>query len=104
MPHVVIVHGISHRLDAADTIRAERLPALAGGVRNAGFEAIADRLSPDSGAGPIRRERRVLRGDASRAGNESRKPRKRWEGKISFDRDSAEKLSTPPLQTRAGRP
>ena len=49
MAHVVIVHGISHQLDAADTIREEWLPALAGGVRNAGFEAIADRLSPDSG-------------------------------------------------------
>jgi hypothetical protein len=49
MAHVVMVHGISHQEDAADTIRAEWLPALAGGVRNAGFDAIADRLSPDGG-------------------------------------------------------
>jgi hypothetical protein len=48
MAQVVMVHGISHQLDAVDTIRAEWQPALAGGVRNAGFDTLADRLSPDS--------------------------------------------------------
>jgi hypothetical protein len=46
MAHVVMVHGISHQFEAADSIRADWLPSLAGGVRNAGFSDIADRLAP----------------------------------------------------------
>jgi hypothetical protein len=44
MAHVVLVHGISHQLDSADTIEKEWAPALAGGVRTAGFGEVADLL------------------------------------------------------------
>jgi hypothetical protein len=44
MAHVVLVHGIANETEAADTIEASWLPALAGGVRIAGFPAISDKL------------------------------------------------------------
>jgi hypothetical protein len=50
MAHVVLVHGIGHELDSADTIENEWMPALAGGVRTAGFPTVADRLWR---AGPV---------------------------------------------------
>jgi hypothetical protein len=37
MADIVLVHGIAHELDSADTIEKEWVPALAGGVRTAGF-------------------------------------------------------------------
>jgi hypothetical protein len=41
---VVLVHGIDHQLSSADTIEQSWGPALAGGVRAAGFPEVADRL------------------------------------------------------------
>lgn len=46
MAHVILVHGIDNELEAARTIENTWLPALAGGVENAGFADIAERLSP----------------------------------------------------------
>jgi hypothetical protein len=44
MAEVILVHGIGHEQDSADTIENAWSPALAGGVRTAGFDPIADRL------------------------------------------------------------
>jgi hypothetical protein len=44
MAHVILVHGIAHENDAAEIIEKDWGPALAGGVRLAGFPAVADRL------------------------------------------------------------
>jgi hypothetical protein len=41
---IVLIHGIANEQGSADTLEAEWLPALAGGVRTAGFGALADRL------------------------------------------------------------
>lgn len=51
MATVVLVHGIAQEQKSADVLEAEWLPALAGGVRNAGFPAAADALWRDR-AGP----------------------------------------------------
>ena len=51
MAMIVLVHGIALEQKSADMLEAEWLPALAGGVRNAGFPATADRLWRDR-AGP----------------------------------------------------
>jgi hypothetical protein len=51
MATIVLVHGIAQEQRSADVLEAEWLPALAGGVRNAGFPAVADRLWRDR-AGP----------------------------------------------------
>jgi hypothetical protein len=48
---IVLVHGIAQEQKSADILEAEWLPALAGGVRNAGFPAVADTLWRDR-AGP----------------------------------------------------
>lgn len=44
MAVIVLVHGIDQQQKSADKLESEWLPALAGGVRTAGFPNIADRL------------------------------------------------------------
>jgi hypothetical protein len=44
MTVIVLVHGIDQQQKSADKLEGEWLPALAGGVRTAGFPNIADRL------------------------------------------------------------
>ncbi|WP_405627439.1 hypothetical protein OG933_15050 [Streptomyces sp. NBC_00016] len=44
MVDIVLVHGIAQEQRSADALEAEWVPALAGGVRNAGFPELADRL------------------------------------------------------------
>jgi hypothetical protein len=46
MASVVLVHGINHQTETPDLIEANWLPALAGGVRLAGWDDLADRLWP----------------------------------------------------------
>jgi hypothetical protein len=42
MANIVLVHGIDQQQKSADLLEASWLPALAGGVRNAGYPEIAD--------------------------------------------------------------
>lgn len=51
MPTIVLVHGIAQQQSSADWLESQWLPALAGGVRNAGFPQVADRIWRDQ-AGP----------------------------------------------------
>ena len=44
MAVIVLVHGIDQQQKSADKLESEWLPALAGGVRTAGFPHIADRI------------------------------------------------------------
>lgn len=44
MAHIILVHGIGHQQSTADGLEATWLPALAGGIRLAGFIHLADRL------------------------------------------------------------
>jgi hypothetical protein len=44
MAEIVLVHGIDQQQKSADSLEAAWLPALAGGVRIAGFPGIADRI------------------------------------------------------------
>src|SRR5262249_18903816 len=44
IPVIVLVHGIDQQQLSADSLEKEWLPALAGGVRTAGFPDVADRL------------------------------------------------------------
>jgi hypothetical protein len=44
MARIVLVHGIAQEQKSADSLEAEWLPALAGGVRTASHPALADRL------------------------------------------------------------
>ncbi|HEY7426787.1 MAG TPA: hypothetical protein VH682_21300 [Gemmataceae bacterium] len=44
MAVIVLVHGIAQEQYSADSLEKEWIPALAGGVRTAGFPDIADRL------------------------------------------------------------
>jgi hypothetical protein len=44
MAEIVLVHGIAHEQYSADLLESQWLPALAGGVRNAGQADLADRL------------------------------------------------------------
>ncbi|MFD5093143.1 hypothetical protein ACFWMR_21255 [Amycolatopsis thailandensis] len=48
MARIVLVHGIAQEQKSADTLEAEWLPSLAGGVRLAGDPALADTLWRDS--------------------------------------------------------
>lgn len=50
MAQVILVHAIANEREAADTIEGLWLPALAGGVRTAGFPSIADKLWPNGAA------------------------------------------------------
>ncbi|MGW9034161.1 hypothetical protein ACWGQ4_04410 [Streptomyces sp. NPDC055721] len=56
MTSIILVHGIAQEQEAADTLESAWLPALAGGVRNAGHAALADRLWP-----PAPNGRRLIR-------------------------------------------
>ncbi|SDY37283.1 hypothetical protein SAMN05421504_105332 [Amycolatopsis xylanica] len=47
MARIVLVHGIAQEQKSADTLEAEWLPSLAGGVRTAGYPEVADRLWRD---------------------------------------------------------
>jgi hypothetical protein len=44
MAQIVLVHGIAQEQKAADVLEERWLPALAGGVRTAGFPKFADLL------------------------------------------------------------
>lgn len=44
MANIVLVHGIDQQQKSVDLLEASWLPALAGGVRNAGYPEIADRI------------------------------------------------------------
>jgi hypothetical protein len=44
MAVVVLVHGIAQEQRSADSLEAEWLPAVAGGVRTAGYSELADRI------------------------------------------------------------
>jgi hypothetical protein len=44
MAAIVLVHGIDQQQKSADKLESEWLPALAGGVRTAGFPDVADRI------------------------------------------------------------
>ncbi|MEV6910179.1 hypothetical protein [Amycolatopsis sp. NPDC051071] len=54
MARIVLVHGIAQEQKSADTLEAEWLPSLAGGVRLAGDPALADDLWRDSRPGAAR--------------------------------------------------
>ncbi len=54
MARIVLVHGIAQEQKSADTLEAEWLPSLAGGVRLAGDPALADDLWRDSRPGVAR--------------------------------------------------
>lgn len=47
---VVLIHGIGQQYLSADSLEAEWIPALAGGVRTSGFGAIADQLRAPIGS------------------------------------------------------
>jgi hypothetical protein len=47
MATIVLVHGIAQEQRSADELEAEWLPALAGGLRIAGYPALGDRLWRD---------------------------------------------------------
>lgn len=51
MARIVLVHGIAQEQKSADTLEAEWLPSLAGGVRLAGDTELADRLWRDARPG-----------------------------------------------------
>lgn len=44
MAEIILVHGIDQQQKSADSLEKDWLPALAGGVRTAGFPGIADRI------------------------------------------------------------
>jgi hypothetical protein len=48
MAEIVLVHGIDQQQKTADKLESEWLPALAGGVRVAGFPGLADRIWRDA--------------------------------------------------------
>jgi pimeloyl-ACP methyl ester carboxylesterase len=44
MATIVLVHGIAQEQESADTLERDWIPALAGGIRNAGYSDLADRI------------------------------------------------------------
>ncbi|MBE1578221.1 hypothetical protein ACFORH_17335 [Amycolatopsis roodepoortensis] len=54
MARIVLVHGIAQEQKSADTLEAEWLPSLAGGVRLAGDSALADAVWRDARPGDAR--------------------------------------------------
>lgn len=50
MAEIVLVHGIDQQQKSADKLESEWLPALAGGVRLAGFPDVADRIWRGAGS------------------------------------------------------
>jgi hypothetical protein len=53
MATIVLIHGIAQEQYSADLLESQWVPALAGGVRTAGFPDIADRLRTRAGADGI---------------------------------------------------
>jgi hypothetical protein len=49
MAEIVLVHGIDQQQKSADKLESAWLPALAGGVRAAGYPDVADRIWRDAG-------------------------------------------------------
>lgn len=49
MAEIVLVHGIDQQQKSADKLESAWLPALAGGVRDAGFADVADRIWRNAG-------------------------------------------------------
>ncbi|NJC85695.1 alpha/beta hydrolase [Planosporangium mesophilum] len=47
MAQIVLVHGIAQEQYSADDLESAWSPSLAGGVRRAGYDALADQLWPD---------------------------------------------------------
>jgi hypothetical protein len=45
MAEIVLIHGMAQEQESADSLEARWIPALAGGVRVAGYPALADRIS-----------------------------------------------------------
>ncbi len=52
MADIVLVHGIAQEQRSADDLESEWLPSLAGGLRNAGYAHVADRVRRESEAAP----------------------------------------------------
>jgi hypothetical protein len=48
MATIVLVHGIAQEQESADTLERDWIPALAGGVRSAGYPDLADRINRQS--------------------------------------------------------
>jgi hypothetical protein len=48
MAEIILVHGVDQQQMTADKLESEWIPALAGGVRVAGFPTIADRIWRDA--------------------------------------------------------
>lgn len=53
MADIVLVHGIGQEQETADKLEAVWLPSLAGGVRQAGFPQVADRIWRERGPGGL---------------------------------------------------
>jgi hypothetical protein len=49
MATIVLVHGIAQEQSSADSLEKDWIPALAGGVRKAGFSEVADQIWRDRG-------------------------------------------------------
>ncbi len=49
MAEIILVHGIDQQQKSADKLESAWLPALAGGVRDAGFPDVADRIWRNAG-------------------------------------------------------
>jgi hypothetical protein len=49
MAEIVLVHGIDQQQKSADKLESAWLPALAGGIRDAGFGDVADRIWRNAG-------------------------------------------------------
>ncbi|SEK65536.1 hypothetical protein [Nitrosovibrio tenuis] len=49
MAEIVLVHGIDQQQKSADKLESAWLPALAGGIRGAGFADVADRIWRNAG-------------------------------------------------------
>ncbi|MEO9062454.1 MAG: hypothetical protein ABI270_10500 [Nitrosospira sp.] len=49
MAEIVLVHGIDQQQKSADKLESTWLPALAGGIRDAGFPQVADRIWRNAG-------------------------------------------------------
>ena len=54
MARIVLVHGIAQEQKSADSLEAEWLPSLAGGIRTAGHPALADDLWRNARPGEAR--------------------------------------------------
>jgi hypothetical protein len=75
MATIVLVHGIAQEQSSADTLEAEWLPNLAGGLRVAGYQELADRLWHQRGTSEEVPTRMAFYGDwFVRAGQQGTEP------------------------------